>query len=204
MLRKVVLVAVVLFSCLPVAALASDVVDKGTVEISGATSLVVNKQTLSSKDSDGNAVGTDVDMTSTTVGLTVAYYVTPRLAVGGTINHQKLTLSSAEDKSEISGGYFGGLLKYRIPLSGRADFVLTGAGGATQSKIDPTEGGTDASGFFFLGGGAVSLMINQFSTFDVGLSYQGSRFSGSDSGEGRLDASGLVVGIGFSLYFNNR
>lgn len=202
-MRREVAAILVAVCCLPAAAFASEAVTQGTIELSGATSVLMNKQTLTPSDSNGNTAGTDVDLSSTVIGVSVVYYMTPRLGIGGTVNYQKMTMAQGgTTTSDIAGGTFGGVLKYRVPLGGRADFVLSGSGGANQVKINPSSGGPDSTGYFWLGGGAVSVVVTPSSTFDIGVSYQHSKFN-SGNGGGSMSASGLIAGVGFSLYFNN-
>src|SRR5262249_31003852 len=154
---------------------ASDAVSKGTIEVGGVTSVLFNKQTLTPKDPSGKTAGADTDITMTTVGVDGAIYITGNLGIGALVNYVKLKFeSTGQTATEISGGYFGGLGRIRLPLGPKSDFVLTGAGGITQAKASPN--GFDTDGHFWLAGGALDLFLSNFSSLDLNVSYQSSTF----------------------------
>jgi hypothetical protein len=198
----------------PLAALASDAVEKGTVEVGGATTLLFNKQTLTPKDSNGNTVqgATDTDLTQTTVGLEGAYYLSDHLGIGATVNYFKIKLDfggTTTDTSDLSGGNFGGLLKYRFPLSPKADLVVSGAGGIAMAKNTSQFGNSsstnfDVSGPFWLGGAAVSFALNNNASVDFGLSYQSTSLKDqtATTNQGKIQASGIIAALGFAIFLH--
>jgi hypothetical protein len=49
-------------------------------------------------------------------------------------------------------------------------------------------------------GGGLSFLVLPNASFDLGVRYQSSTFSGRTSQDGHVSGAGLLVGIAFSVY----
>jgi hypothetical protein len=186
-----------------VAAWAGPAFAQGTeksLALGGLTGVLINTQTLSPSTVDDASV--DVDVTSVTVGTDATYYVTRRLGVGFLISYQSVSFTAPEsDQVKMSGGLFGPLVKFRVPVGPRADVVLSGGGGLARSTFDfgTPSGGTKSTGTFWMGGAGLSFYVAENASFDVGARYQSSKVKIGDSPDD-LDSSGFLAIIGFSVY----
>jgi hypothetical protein len=178
----------------------------GTFEVAGETGVLINRQTISVQDTTGRSG--DVDFTSANLGVEGTYYITPRLGIGALVSYQRLSFEARATNAilEISGAYFGPLVQVRLPLGNRSDFVFVGSDGGVKVSITNQNTGvsnnvaTHANGRYWLAGGGLSFFLRPNASFDLGVRYQGSTFTGQ--GSQQATAAGLLVGIAFSLYLN--
>ena len=193
-MKRAVLTAMIVL----VPTLAFAQVEARTIELSGGASFVFNKQTVSDPTDDTGAF--DLDVTTTTTGLELAYYISRRIGIGPFVSNVTFKMEAPDGTVpfQVSGGAFGGLVKIRFSAGGRTDFSLIGGGGFNRTTIKG-EGVGDVSndGFFYMAGAAVNLWLNDFATLDFGARYQATTLS-SDFGD--MDVAGLFAGVGFSIY----
>jgi hypothetical protein len=190
-------------------------VTAGSFEVSGVTGVFVNRQTILVQDGTGRSG--DVDLTAVNAGVEGTYYLTPHLGIGGLISYQRFSAEAPAQNAlfEISGGYFGPLVQLRLPLGGRSEFVFIGSdGGVTASLTNRNTGvtlpnqdpsvtnnlATHVNGRYWLAGGGLSFFVFPKASFDLGVRYQSSTFTGQ--GTQQATAAGLIVGIAFSIYIS--
>ena len=185
-------------------------VTTGTFQASGVTSLVLNRQTISTRDSGGQLQTGDVGITSANVGLEATYYISPHVGVGALATYQRLSADETgrDVRFEVSGGFFGPIAQVRLPLGGRSEFVFIGSGGGVKTRLVNQNTGilnnvsSSLDGRYWLAGGGLSFRIVSNASVDLGVRYQSSTFSGRTSADGRVTAAGLLVQMAFSLYFH--
>src|SRR5262249_5026630 len=134
------------------------------------------------------------------------------LGIGATVNYFKIKFDfggTTTNTTDFSGGNFGGLLKYRLVFSPKADLVLSGAGGIAKAKTTSTFGsststGFDVSGPFWLVGGAISLAMNSNASVDFGVAYQSTSLKDqtATTNAGKIQASGILASFGFTVYIH--
>jgi outer membrane protein with beta-barrel domain len=181
-------------------------VTSGTFQLAGQTGVLINRQTISVQDPTGRSG--DVDFTSANLGVEGTYYITPRLGIGGLVSYQRLSFAVPAKNAvlEISGGYFGPLVQVRLPLGDRSEFVFVGSDGGVNVSLTNQNTGVSsnvashANGRYWLAGGGLSFFLRPNASFDLGVRYQSSTFTGQNSQQ--ATAAGLLVGIAFSLYIN--
>ena len=189
---------------------AAQTVTTGTFQASGVTSLVLNRQTISTSDGNGRLQTGDVGMTSANVGLEATYYITPHVGIGGLATYQRLSADEAgsDVRFEVSGGFFGPIAQVRLPLGGRSEFVFIGSGGGVKTRLVNQNTGilnnvsSSLDGRYWLAGGGLSFPVVANASVDFGVRYQSSTFSGRTASDGRVTAAGLLVQMAMSLYFH--
>jgi long-subunit fatty acid transport protein len=183
-------------------------VTTGTFQVSGVTSVLVNRQTITPPDSNGGPqANDDVNLTLANLGLEGTYYITPRFGIGALVSYQRVSAEASAKNAlfRISGGFYGPLAQVRLPLGERSDFVLVGSGGGVSASLVNQNTGVSRNvaesvdGKYWLAGGGLSFLLNPNASFDLGGRYQSSTFSQGSQG-GTTTAAGLLVVIAFSLY----
>ena len=183
-------------------------VSSGTIQISGVTSVLVNRQTLSTQDANGQLTAGNVDLTSVNLGFEGTYYVTARLGIGGLLTYQRASVESSDTNAifRVSGGFFGPLAQLRLPLGGRSEFVLIGSDGGISASLTNQNTGVSSNaashvdGRYWLAGGTLSFRVYPNASLDLGVRYQDSAFTGQ--GSQKTTAAGLLLGAAFSLYIH--
>lgn len=181
----------------------------GTFALSAATGLATNRQTISSTDESGTLQLTNVDFTSIRLGFEATYFVTPRFGIGGLISYQRISVTAPDRNAvaELAGGYVGMLAKVHMPLGDRSSFAFVGSGGGILTKaINQNTGLSDdlsinAYGRYWLAGAELSAEVAPNASFDAGLRYQSSTFTAPGGRSGKATSAGLLVDIGFSVYW---
>jgi hypothetical protein len=200
--------AVTISGCGAGACAAQTALAPGTVEVSGISGFGANRQTLSTVDATGGIQPTGINVTTIDLGAEGVYYISGRFAIGGLVSHRRLS-ADAPDKNavaKVGSSLFGPLVKVRLPIDGRSSFVAVASfGGTTIELVNQNTGLSDnksvtGTGKYWLAGGGFSFDIAPRASFDLSLRYEDSRFGAT--GGGHTDGSGLIVGIGFSLYFD--
>ncbi len=183
-------------------------IEGGTFQLSGVTSAAGNRQTISTQGSTDQFIAGQVGFTSLTFGFEGTYYLTPKFGIGVLVSYQRLSFDAPDRAvlAELAGGYYGPFTQVRIPLSDRTAFVLAGsAGGIRTSVINQNTGlGDNISvhplGRYWLAGGGLSFSLASNASFDAGVRYQSSTFTGVPGQNTRATGAGLLVGLGLSLY----
>ena len=196
-------IALVLFSSV----CSAQTVTPGSFQVSGVTAVLVNRQTISTLDAGGRLAG-DVNLTSANVGFEGTYYITPHFGIGGLITYQRLSIEAPDRNAvfDVSGGFFGPLAQVRLPLGDRSEFVIVGSDGGTKSSLVNQNTGVSnnvastVDGRYWLAGGGLSFAVRPNASFDLGVRYQSSTFSGgSQSGKPRQPVFSWHA---FSLYIH--
>ncbi len=201
MRRSLILAAILVLTA--GAANAQDYIKAGQLVVGGVTALSVNRQTFSQKD-----VTESTTNTSTQIDLSGTYFFSKSIGLGLALIAQNtsVSVSGASDKTTVTTYAIGPLIAFRFG-SGRVSFNIRGGAGVGKNSITPGGGEkTDTDVTFFEGGGGLNYHISEFASFDVGLRYQKSTIKDptAPSGTPSTDASGFVLGAGFSLYFGGR
>jgi long-subunit fatty acid transport protein len=184
-------------------------VSSGTFQVSGVTSVLVNRQTISTQAASTGLQANTVDLTSANLGFEGTYYVTPRFGIGAVVTYQRASVGASARNAlfSISGGFFGPLAQVRLPLGDRSEFVIVGSdGGIRASLVNQNTGvsnnvATTVDGRYWLAGGGLSFLVYPNASFDLGVRYQSSTFSQGSQG-GTITAAGLLVAAAFSLYIH--
>ena len=181
----------------------------GTVQVSAATSLSANRQTVETRDAPVEVGARQAGLTSINVGAEVTYFLTPRVAFGGTASLQRISVDAPENDllAYSSAGFVGPFVQLRLPLGDRSSFVFSGSVGGVRTTVtnrntdlgDPID--VTAYGRYWLAGGGLSVHVASNASFDAGVRFQSSTFNSPDNRPGTVSASGLLVNLGFSLYF---
>ena len=143
------------------------------------------------------------------VGFEGVYFISPRFGIGVLATYQRLAVDQPDVDllAYLAGGYVGPFAELRLPLDDRAAVVVVGsAGGIRTTVINRNTGISEnaavrAFGVYWLAGGGLSFLLSPRVSFDTTLRYQRSSFTAPASLPGKATASGLIVGLGFSLYF---
>lgn len=179
-------------------------VGKGTIEISGSTAVLINRQTLSPEGSNGKE---DATLTNATIGVDLTGYISSHVGVGALVSYTSLSLKGADNSEPLNahGGFFGPAVKARFGLGPSASFVVIGSAGVDNTYMKSSNGidDVDASGFYWLAGGGVSVALKANASFDFGVRYQDSNYKASGSKD-KTKAAGLLVGAGFTVYLGHR
>jgi opacity protein-like surface antigen len=181
----------------------------GTFQASGVTSLVLNRQTISTSGTTGRLQSGDVGMTSANLGLEGTYYIAPHVGIGALATYQRLSadVAGSDVRFEVSGGFFGPMAQVRLPLGNRSEFVFIGSGGGVKTRLVNQNTGilnnvsSSLDGRYWLAGGGLSFPVVSNASVDLGVRYQSSTFSGRTSADGHVTAAGLLAQMAFSLYF---
>ena len=184
-------------------------VSSGTFQVSGVTSVLVNRQTISTQAAGANVPTDDVNLTSANLGFEGTYYITPRFGIGAVVAYQHASINAPAKNAlfSISGGFFGPLAQVRLPLGDRSEFVIVGSDGGIQASLVNQNTGVSKNvsasvdGRYWLAGGGLSFLVYPHASFDLGVRYQNSTFSQGSQG-GTTTAAGLLVVVAFSLYIH--
>jgi opacity protein-like surface antigen len=188
---------------------AAQTIKAGTFELSGVTSVMSNRQTITTDDPSGQLPPGDVGFTSLALGFEGTYFISPRWGVGVLLSYQRLSVDAPDRNAfaRLAGGYFGPFAQVRCPLGDRSSFVFAGSyGGIRTTIINQNTGIADnvsvnALGRYWLAGGGLSFALLSNASFDAGVRYQSSTFTVPGGQPGKTTAAGLLVGLGFSLYW---
>lgn len=190
-MKKVLLLALALV--LPTASLAENI-KPGAIEVKGASNLGIQSQTL--KD---DATGDKFTTSTFAIDTSAAYYVTHNVGVGLELSYDSTTfkqtgLANVTDKAWS----FGPKVVFDQGLSPGVSFFAEGMVGLTAMDNDGFK--TDGWGFG-IGAGLKYFFVPAFSA-DLGVKYQYAKLK--DDASNKATGSDLVVGIGFSVYLNNK
>ena len=152
---------------------------QGQIELAGSTGVTFNRLTA-------GAGGSSSSINVMMVNGQILYYASEHLGVGALVNLVKLSAGGSGPTFTT----FGGAVKYRIPLSDKANFYVGGSVG--RFSIGST-GGTPTHSTFFGGGGGADLWIGSNAAFTLGVNFQHAKL-------GDTSISGLLVGFGFSVF----
>ncbi len=182
---------------------AQDYLKPGQLVVAGATALTVNRQTFSQKD-----VTETTTNTSTQIDVTGTYFFSKSVGIGLLLIAQNtsVTTSGTSDKNTVTTYGIGPTVALRFG-SGKVSFNIRGSAGIGKNSVTPSGGDkTDTDVKFFEGGGGLSYHINEAASFDVGLRYQKSTIKDptAPADTPSTDSSGLILGVGFALYFGGR
>jgi hypothetical protein len=162
-----------------------DPVKKGSIEVGAASAFSFTRM----------SVGSSGSATVLMLNGTTAYYLSPRIGVGGVVGILHFGLPDTIDTTDLglTTTTIGGLVKVRFPMGEKAekpkDFYVLGTAGASIFSVG---GASSASGpAFSIGAGADIFMSRQIA-FNVGAQYQHASLAGSG-------ASGIAVGVGLTL-----
>jgi hypothetical protein len=176
-------------------------VQRGTWEIAGVSGLLFNIQTLSPEDEDE-----DIDFNSGTVVFDTTFYASGNLGLGVALGFNRLKFEAPDNSSfEVTSTIIGPQAKLRFGGE-RADLVIVGGGGYSSNKVSAEgpdieeDAEFDSDGFFWQAGAHASIFMNDLTSFDLGARYQSSSISDED--DVKLDVSGMIITVGFSIYFH--
>ena len=189
----------------------------GTIEVAGLTS---GSFMMLKLKPDGGGQSTDIDVMTTMAS--AEYYIMPNLGVGGLLSYDRIKIGIRDDDVKVSLILVGPQAKYNFNLGDNLNAYAVGAFGYSKQTIDTGSSG-DANGWFWRVGGGVQVFATDSVAIDLGLSYQmisekitaggagsfrglaASRESVSkapaSSGDVKFDVSGLVFGVGLSVFF---
>jgi hypothetical protein len=179
----------------------------GTIEVSGSTGIGLDRQTASTADASGQLQSTGTDVTTVDIGFEGLYFVMERFGLGALLSHRRLSVEVPYQSAlaRVASSLFGPIVQFRTPVGGRSQLVVVGSfGGATIDLVNQNTGvgnnlAVTGTGKYWLAGGGMSATLNSATSFDVGVRYENSTFDAS--GGGKTTAAGLLVRVGFSLYF---
>jgi hypothetical protein len=162
-----------------------DPIRAGSVEVTGASAFSFTHTSFG-----GSASSTVLLLNGST-----AFYLNPRIGVGGIIGILHFGVPAALDVTDLSltATSLGALVKVRFPMSGKnetpRDFYILGTAGVAIFSVG---GAGSASGpAFSIGAGADIFMSRQIA-FNIGAQFQHASL-------GELGASGIAVGVGLTL-----
>ena len=180
-----------------------------TFEVSGVTSILVNRQTISTEDANGRLQAGDVGLTAANLGLEVTYYITPRFGIGA-LSPTNACRPSLPIGARCSTSPADSLDHWRrcVALGRSVGVCHCRFGRRNQDEPDePEHRGLEQCrderrGEILARGRWIELSGVPNASVDLGLRYQSSTFSGPGSQDGRTTAAGLLVGIAFSLFIH--
>jgi hypothetical protein len=180
-----------------------DPIRKGSIEVGGASAFTFTHTTFGSSENlpcafPGCATDGSSHEASSTVLLlngTTAYYLSPRIGVGGMVGILHLGVPDTFDTADfgLTATQIGGLIKVRFPMGEKAekpkDFYVLGTAGVSIFSFGGS--GSVSGPAFSIGAGADIFMSRQIA-FNVGAQFQHASLGG-------VGASGIAIAVGLTL-----
>ena len=174
----------------------------GTVEITGATGLTINNQTVTVPGGGG-----DFDVTNASGAAGLHFYISDRLSLGVVGGFGRLSAGVEGSKITATGMLGGPQVRYRLGGERTALVLVGGAGGnilkleTTGSGVDEFSGeAVDANGWYWEAGADASFLFRDNLAFNIGARYSATRSTNQDGLQ--FDTAGLSIGVGFSFFIN--
>lgn len=173
-----------------------DPIKKGSIEVGGSSAFSFTSTSFSISGGESTS-SSDSNATVLLLNGTGAFYVSPRIGVGGMVGIAHFSfpaggLLQVNDFS-MTATSLGGLVKVRFPMGGKdakpKDFYVLATGGAA---IFSGGGAGSASGPAFSIGAGADIFLSRQIAFNVGAQFQHTSLSG-------LGASGFAVGLGMNV-----
>ena len=190
-------IAIVL-ALVPALAGAADIAP-GTFELSGASNLGLNGGSIKTSV---NGFSDTTDTSNYGLSATGLYYVTPNVAIGGTLQYLSDTTKFSDGtKDSTSTFLIGPAIAYEVPVAPEfAVFGLFDIGYVSQ-KNESGGASITASGFGLgLQAGVKYFPVKQVS-FDAALGYQYASTSTDTTPKADLTTTGFGLNAGLSVYF---
>lgn len=190
-MKKVLLLALALV--LPTASLAENI-KPGAIEVKGGSTLGFQSTTL--KD---DATGDKFTTSTFALDTSAAYYLNHNVGVGLELSYDNTTFKQTGLPNVTSKAWtLGPKVVFDQGLSPEVSFFGEAMVGLTAMDDDGFK--TDGWGFG-IGAGLKYFFVPAFSA-DLGVKYQYAKLK--DDASNKATGSDLVVGIGFSVYLNNK